>query len=171
MILLGKITAAHGIRGDVVVRTFTGDPAAIAGYGPLTDAQGGQPLRLTAVRVTDKGLVARIEGVKDRNGAEALKGRDLYVPRERLPEPEQGAYYHEDLIGLSAMTPAGQAIGRIVAVLNYGAGDILELQLTGQSRTELVPFTDAFVPTVDVGAGRVTVVLPATTEVDQDSGD
>lgn len=166
-ILLGEIGAAHGIRGDVMVRTFTVAPAAIADYGPLTDAAGGAPLKLKVLRVTPKGVVARIAGIADRNGAEALRGRKLYVLRAAMPEPEEDAFYHEDLVGLAAVDAAGAAIGKVVGVQNYGAGDLLEVRLAAGGGNELVPFTKAFVPQVDIAAGRVVVVM-AYAEVDGD---
>jgi 16S rRNA processing protein RimM len=105
-------------------------------------------------------VVARLEGVADRDAAEALKGVELYVARDRLPPAAEGEFYHADLVGLAAVDAAGKAIGTIVAVHNFGAGDLLEIKLSGASKTELVPFTDAFVPEVDIAARRVVVVLP-----------
>lgn len=160
LILLGQITGVHGIRGDVIVRTYTGDPASIAAYGPLTDKAGSRPLTLSVVRVSDKGVVARAKGVSDRNAAEALKGRELYVVRSKLPKTDEAEYYHADLIGLAAVTLEGADIGRIIAVQNYGAGDLLEIKMTGGGDTEFVPFTNACVPDVNISAGRVTVVMP-----------
>lgn len=158
-ILLGHISAAHGIRGEVLVKAHTGDPAAIASYGPLTDAQGKLPLKLKVLRVTPKGVVARVNGVADRNGAEALRGRELWVGREAMPEPEGDAFYHEDLIGLVAVDEAGAEIGIVIAVQNFGASDLLEIRKSGGRATELVPFTKAFVPTVDVAGQRVVVAM------------
>ena len=160
LILLGQITGVHGIRGDVIVRTYTGDPADIAAYGPLTDKLGARPLALSIVRVSDKGVVARVKGVSDRNAAEVLKGRELYVARAKLPKTDEAEYYHADLIGLAAVTPEGADLGRIIAVQNYGAGDLLEIKMTVGGDTTFVPFTNACVPDVDLSAGRVTVVMP-----------
>ncbi len=159
-ILLGQITGAHGIRGDILVRTFTGEPAAIAAYGPLTDAAGTKSFKLRIVRVTDKGVVARLDGVTDRNGAEAVRGQELYVERSKLPATDDTEYYHADLIGLAAEAPDGTLIGRVVAVQNFGAGDLLEIELTGGTATEYVQFTNANVPEVDLAAKRVVVVRP-----------
>lgn len=169
LILLGAIVGAHGIRGEVIVRTFTGAPEDIASYGALVDAKGGAPLELKIVRVTDKGVVARIKGVADRNGAEALKGRQLFVARAQLPVPDEGQYYHEDLVGLSAVAADGTVIGRIAAVLNFGAGDILDVTLKASGKSELVPFTNAFVPAIDLAARTATINLPhAAVEDDED---
>lgn len=157
-ILLGQITGAHGIRGDIIVRTFTADPDGIAAYGDLTDKSGLQPLSLKIVRVTDKGIVARVKGVSDRNGAEALKGRELYVLRSRLPEANDEEYYHADLIGLAAITADGAAYGKVIAVQNFGAGDLLEIRTRDGRDSEFIPFTNACVPIVDIKAQTVTVV-------------
>lgn len=156
-VLLGRITSAHGIRGEVAVLTFTGEPGAIADYGPLEDAEGRRQIELQVVRVTDKGVVARIKGIADRTGAEALKGLELWIARDRLPQPDSGEFYHADLIGLVAVGEAGQRIGEVVAVQNYGAGDLIEIRLAGSRRTELLPFTDAFVPEVDLALRRIVV--------------
>lgn len=158
-VLLGHISAAHGIRGEVLVKTHTVEAADIAGYGPLTDAEGKAPLALKVLRVTPKGVVARVAGISDRNGAEALRGRELWVAREAMPEPEQDAFYHEDLIGLTAVDEAGVALGTVVAVQNFGASDLLEIRKAGGRATEFVPFTKAFVPSIDVAARRIVVTL------------
>ncbi len=160
LILLGHIAGAHGIRGEVLVKTYTGAAEDIAAYGPLTDAAGKQSLKLKVVRVTPKGVIARVQGVADRNAAEALKGTALHVARTAMGEPEEGEYFYSDLIGLAAVAPDGTTIGTIKAVDNFGAGDLLEIALAGSGKTEFVAFTDANVPTVDIAAGRVVVVMP-----------
>lgn len=168
-ILLGVITGAHGIRGDVVVHTFAAEPEDVAAYGPLADTAGTRTFTLHVVRVTPKGgVIARVTGVADRNAAEALKGTELYVDRGKLPAAGDGEYYHSDLIGLAAVTPEGLPIGEIVTVQNYGAGDLLEIRLAGKTSTELIPFTDSFVPDVDLAARRVTIVLPEAAPQDED---
>jgi 16S rRNA processing protein RimM len=159
-ILLGRIGPAHGIRGEVVVQSFTADPADIASYGLLTDESGARSFRLRVMRVTPKGVVARVEGVADRTAAESLRGLDLYVARERLPRARKDEFYHADLIGLSAVSPEGTVLGHIVAVDNFGAGDLLEIRLAEQLQTIFVAFTQACVPEIDVEAGRVVVRLP-----------
>jgi 16S rRNA processing protein RimM len=159
-ILLGRIVSAHGIRGEVVIDSFTGAPEDIAAYGPL-DTEDGRKLAIKLVRTTPKGgVIARVAGVADRNGAEALRGTELYTRREQLPDPAEGEFYYEDLAGLPAYNETGERIGDVVAVQNYGAGDLLEVRLEGQRATELIPFTDAFVPIVDVAARRVVVIVP-----------
>lgn len=159
-VLLGRIATAHGIRGDVLVRSFAADPADIAAYGPLTDPAGARSFMLNVVRVTAKGVICRVAGVTDRNGAEALAGTDLYVDRDRLPPPADGEFYHVDLIGLAVVDPQGVPLGQVVSVQNFGSCDLLEIRLIDRAATELVALTDAFVPTIDVPGGRVVVRLP-----------
>ena len=160
-VLLGVITGSHVNSGDLLVRSYTGDPSDIAAYGPLSDVTASRSFKLKVVRVTPKGaVVARIVGVTDRNAAEALKGTELYVDRARLPAASEGEFYHSDLIGVAAIAPNGIRLGEIVAVQNYGAGDILEFKLDGRKETELIPFDDKYVPNVDVTAKRVTIVMP-----------
>lgn len=159
-ILLAEIVSVHGIRGEVVLRAHTADPAAVGAYGPLMDESGKRSFRIAAAKATNKGVIARLDGIATRNDAEALRGTKLYVPRDRLPPPDEGDYYHEDLVGLSAVAPDGSAIGTIVAVQNFGAGDLIEIRFAAGGQTEYVPFTDACVPTVDVAGGRAVVVLP-----------
>lgn len=166
-ILLGRIVAAHGIRGDVLVRTYTDTPEAIGSYGALTDADGRGSWKLRVVRVTAKGVVARLAGISDRNGAEALAGTDLYVARAQLPATEDGDFYRADLVGLAAVAPDGTEIGRIVGVHNFGAGDLIEVALGGSRRTELLPFTAAFVPEVDLARRIAVVELPIPSEDDE----
>ena len=169
-ILLGAITGAHGIRGEVVVRTFTGQPEDIAAYGPLSDAAGTQSLIVKVVRVTPKGVIARIAGIDDRNGAEALKGTELYVDRKRLPKTAEAEYYHADLIGLEARDASGTRIGEVINVANYGAGDLIEVRRPGVKETDLIPFTGACVPEVDVAGGYLVVVPPVLTGDEEPAG-
>jgi 16S rRNA processing protein RimM len=167
-VLLGRIAGAHGLRGEVIVHAFTASPGDIAAYGPLGDVAGAHSWRLTVVRVTDKGVIARLSGVTDRTAAEALKGTELWVERRSMPKPEDGEFYHADLVGLAAVAPDGATIGTVVGVHNFGAGDLLELRLPEGRRTELVPFTEAFVPEVDIAGGRIVVVMPAIEGTDPD---
>lgn len=166
-VLLGHISGAHGIKGDVLIKSHTAQPESIGNYGPLTDAGGVRRLDVRVLHVTGKGIVARIKGVSDRTAAEKLKGTELYADRRQLPEPEEGEFYHADLIGLAAVDAGGKAIGEIVAVHNFGAGDLIEIRLAGSRATELIPFTNAFVPSVDVAARIAEVVMPVMTETDE----
>jgi 16S rRNA processing protein RimM len=159
-VLLGAVTAAHGIRGEVKVKTFTETPDNLAAYGALT-TEDGRRLDVTSLRPT-KGdeAVAQFKGIADRNAAESLKGQGLYVAREALPEPEPGEFYLTDLIGLAAEDESGTVLGRVAAVHNFGAGDVLEVK-RDNGASEYVPFTDDAVPAVDIAGGRVVIVLPS----------
>lgn len=167
-ILLGAIAGAHGIRGDVVVKSFAEFAEDIAAYGPLHSKDGKRQFTLSVRSVTPKGVVAHIAGVNDRNAAEALRGTELYVDRSALPEAEDGEFYYADLIGLDAVGEDGAAVGRVVAIHNFGAGDLIEIALAGSGKTELIPFTDACVPEVDLAGRRVRVNLPVTSDEQED---
>ena len=163
MILMGAIIGAHGIKGEVKVKSFAGTPAAIAAYGALSDAKGGRCFDLALVGKATAGkdtLIARIAGIGDRTAAEALKGVELYVARDRLPRIDGDAeFYLADLIGLSAVDQQGAVLGRIVSVENYGAGDVLSIA-DGPQGAFNVAFTRALVPVVDVAASRAELALP-----------
>lgn len=158
-VLLGEIGAAQGLKGEVRIRSFTEDEAAIADYRPLED-EHGREVTIEALRVTPKALIARVKGVTTREGAEALTGTKLYVPRSRLPEREEEEWYHSELIGLAVLDRNGGTIGRVVAIQNFGAGDLLELTPASGGPTVLVPFTRDTVPEIDVEGGRLTLVPP-----------
>ena len=166
LILLGEIGAAHGIRGEVSIRTFTEDPADIAAYGPLSDKSGARTFTIAGLRVTSKAVIARIKGVDDRTAAEKLRNTKLYVKRRRLPELEPGSFYHEDLAGLTAIDEAGGVLGTVAGVVNYGAGDLIEVARPGERDTLLVPFTNKAVPHIDLAAGIVTIIAPDFAEAD-----
>ena len=164
LVLMGAILGAHGIKGEVKVKSFTANPAAIAEYGPLTDTKHKRSFDLSVVGTADAAkaiLIARIAGITDRNAAEALKGVELFVDRARLPAPKDPEeYYLADLIGLGAFDAKGGKLGEVVSVDNYGAGDLL-LVVPESGEGFVVPFTKAFVPVVDVKGGRVVLDLPA----------
>ena len=175
-VLVGHVGAAHGIRGEVRVKSFTDPVDALADYGPL---DAGDGLRLTIDRMRDQGtmLVVKFREIADRTAAERLTNCDLSIPRSALPEPEdEETFYHADLIGLAVVDAAGEGIGEIVAVADYGAGDLLEIR-PAAGKTFHLPFTRACVPTVDVAGGRVVAVLPegllaeAKPEPGEDGGD
>jgi 16S rRNA processing protein RimM len=176
MILVAQFGAAHGIKGEVRLKAYTQDPMAVADYGPLIAADGRrfeiEAMRPAAGSSSPDMLVVRIKGVSDRNAAEALNRLELSVPKDALPPAEEGEYYHADLIGLRAETPSGTILGTVVAVPNYGAGDLLEIA-PATGNTILVPFTDAVVPEVDIAEGRVVVDPPRglLDEVDEEEGD
>lgn len=147
------------MRGAVKLWTFTEDPLAVQNYGPLTTKDGARQFEISSVREARDHLVATFKGIADRNDAEKLNGIELYVPRENLPATDDGEYYHADLIGLAAVNAADEPLGRVVAIHNFGAGDIIEIAPpTGM--TLLLPFTNAVVPTVDIAGGRVVIELP-----------
>jgi len=161
-LLLGVIAGARGIKGEVKVKTFTEVPEDIANYGPLEDASGANSFALKTVGVS-KGLpVVRIKGITDRNQAEALKGTELYVSRDKLPEvKEENEYYHADLIGLQAVFKDGTGFGKVLRLHGFGAGDMLEILPDGKAEKAsiLVPFTMEMVPEVNIEAGQVILDL------------
>jgi 16S rRNA processing protein RimM len=163
-ICLGQIGAPHGVRGEVRLRSFTADPQAIAGYGPL-ETEDGCVVQIESLRHAKDHFVARLAGIADRDAAGRLTNVKLYVLRERLPAPDQpDEFYHADLIGLAAVDPAGEKLGTVVAIHNFGAGDLLELRPTEGRVTQMLPFDATTVPVVDLAAGRLVVVAP---EMDQ----
>jgi 16S rRNA processing protein RimM len=136
----------------------------IGAYGPVMDESGGRSFRLSHVRAPggaagDSVVIARLDGVTDRNGAEALRGLRLYVSRDALPPAEPDEYYHHDLVGLAVALRSGERLGTIAAVHNFGAGDLLEVARDG-AESVMVPFTDPIVPIVDLAAGRVVIDPP-----------
>jgi 16S rRNA processing protein RimM len=158
-VLLGEIGAAQGLKGEVRLRSYTEEPSAIARYGALQDERG-RVIEIEQVRVMPKALIARIKGVGTREGAEALARTKLYIPRARLPERETDEWYHADLIGLAAVGEDGVVIGKVVAVQNFGAGDLIEIEPADGGATVLVPFTRETVPEVDVEGGHLTLAPP-----------
>lgn len=158
-VCVAAVAAAHGVRGALKLRCFTEVPENVAAYGPVCDEHGRELFALEVIGEAKGGVLARASGVTTREAAEALRGTRLYVPRSRLPATEEDEFYHEDLVGLAAWDPAGRELGRVVAVLNFGAGDVLEIA-TPEGQSELLPFTRAVVPEIDLAAGRLTVVPP-----------
>ena len=159
-VCVARIGAAHGVRGDVKLWSFTQDPAAIADFGPLRTLDG-RSIEILSMRPAKDFFVARLKGVADRDAAERLRNVELYVERARLAKPSASdEFYHTDLIGLAAVDRGGERIGTVVAVHNFGAGDLLELKLDTDRETLLIPFTEATVPEIDVAQGRVVIELP-----------
>jgi 16S rRNA processing protein RimM len=151
------------VRGEVRIKAFTENPRAIGRYGPVEDESGTRRFKVT-VRGETKGLViARLDGVADRNQAEALKGLRLYVPREKLPKPKRGEWYVADLIGLAAVDMGGTPLGRVKSVQNFGAGDVIEIG-RDDGTSEFLPFSKQVVPEVDIEGGRVVIDPPEETE-------
>ncbi len=168
LVCVARIGAAHGVRGAVKLWTFTEDPFAVKDYGPLTTRDGTRRFEVTSAREAKGHLVATFKGIATRDEAERLNGLELYVARERLPQTEDDEYYHADLIGLAAVTSGGEPLGKVVAIHNFGAGDIIEIA-PPKGATMLLPFSNAVVPTVDIAGGRVVIDLPA--EIEGDSPD
>ena len=168
VICVARIGAAHGVRGAVKLWTFTEDPLAVKHYGPLATKDGTRQFEVTHAREAKGHLVATLKGIATRDEAERLNGVELYIARDQLPEIDADEYYHADLIGLAAVTAADAPIGRVIAIHNFGAGDIIEIAPPHGS-TMLLPFTNAVVPTVDLAGGRVVIELPE--EVDGDEPD
>jgi 16S rRNA processing protein RimM len=164
-VCVARIGAAHGVRGAVKLWTFTEDPFAVKRYGPLSTKDGARQFEIASAREAKGHLVAQFKGVTTRDEAERLNGIELYVPRQKLPATDEDEYYHADLIGLAAVTMADEPLGRVVAIHNFGAGDILEIA-PPQGATMLLPFTNAVVPTVDIAGGRVLIELPREVEGD-----
>ncbi len=173
LVLLGAVASPHGVKGLVKIKPFTERPEDLTAYGPLTDESGQRRLAVTLKGRAGELLMAAIEGVATREAAERLKGTRLYVPRSALPPPAPGQYYLADLEGLAAVDAAGQAVGRVERVIDYGAGTVLEIRRTDGGEL-LLPFADQYVPTVDLAAGTLTVVEPEEVEapaLDEDQGE
>jgi 16S rRNA processing protein RimM len=154
-IQLAVIGAAHGIKGEVRVKTFTRNPLSLGGYGPLY-ARDGRAFEILDIRPQGTVVVVRLKGVNDRNAAEALTGTALFVDRSALPEDlDDEEFYHADLVGLDVRDTVGDVIGRVTAIHNYGGGDILELALADGD--VLIPFTKAAVPVVSVASRSITI--------------
>ncbi len=167
-IRVARIGAAHGIRGEVKLWSFTEDPLAVTNYGPLETEDGKRQFEIEAARPAKDHLVARIAGIGDRNAAETLRNTDLYVPRERLPPIEEAdTFYHADLVGLAAVSEDGAALGTVTAIHNFGAGDVIEIAPAG-GQTLLLPFNETTVPSIDLKAGRIIVVPPAVIEAKEE---
>jgi 16S rRNA processing protein RimM len=170
LVLMAVIGAAHGIKGELRVKTFTGDPLALGSYGPLI-AKDGRRFDLLDVRPQGTVVVARFKGVRDRSAAEALTGIELFVDRGALAvELDEEEFYHTDLVGLSVIDEQEGEIGKVAAVHNFGAGDILEINGPGLKGV-LVPFTKAAVPTVDLAARTIRIDTVAAGLAGDEDGD
>jgi 16S rRNA processing protein RimM len=170
-ICVARIGAAHGVRGAVKLWTFTEDPLAVTRYGPLATKDGLRQLELAQAREAKGHLVVTFKGVTTRNEAERLNGLELYVARNKLPATDEDEYYHADLIGLAAITTMGEPLGKVIAIHNFGAGDIIEIAPPAGT-TIMLPFSNAVVPTVDITGGLVTIALPEEIEGgDEESAD
>jgi 16S rRNA processing protein RimM len=165
-VCVARIGAAHGVRGAVKLWTFTEDPFAVTRYGPLFTKDGARAFEVAHAREGKGHLVATLRGVTTRDEAERLNGIELYVAREKLPATDDDEYYHADLIGLAAVTTADAPLGKVIAIHNFGAGDIIEIA-PPSGATMLLPFSNAVVPTVDIAGGRVVIELPDEVQGDE----
>jgi len=172
LVLVGIFGAAHGVRGEVRLKSYTGDPMAIADYPRLTDESGKTKFKIVSARpVKDDILVARVDGIADRTAAEKLTNISIYMPRADLPPADEEEFYHADLIGLRAETRDGVLIGTIANVLNFGAGDILDVR-PELGDNLLLPFTKKVVPIVEIANRRVIVDMPDEVIVrEEDAGE
>lgn len=159
-VCVGAFAGAHGVRGQVKLKSFTEDPAAIGTYRPLTDETGERVFQLQLVGIAKDGFLARVDGIHDRNAAEALQGTRIYAPRDALPPPDPDEFYHADLLGMAVEQLDGTPYGTVRAVHNFGAGDVLEIE-RNQGASIMLPFTQAVVPTLDFAGRRVVVNPPA----------
>ena len=159
-VCVGAIAGSFGVRGEVRLKSFCAEPEAIADYGPLASEDGAATWDVRLTRPVKAGFAARLSGVATKEAADALKGVRLYAPRDRLPDLPDDEFYHADLIGLEVVDTGGAVLGRVKAVLNHGAGDLLEVAGKGLKQPVLLPFTKAAVPTVDLSAGRVVADPP-----------
>lgn len=158
-VLMAKIGAAHGIRGEVRVKPFGDDPLSFADYGVLTSKDGATSFEVEKARVQKTVVVTKFRNVNDRNRAEELNGVELYIDRDQLPEPEEDEFYYSDLNGLAVVDQNGNNLGKIVAVQDFGAGDLLEIR-PKRGRTFYIPFTRDFVPDISLSEGLITAQLP-----------
>ena len=159
-VCVGAIAGSFGVKGEVRLKSFCAEPDAIATYGPLTSEDGARSFDVRITRPVKNGFAARLSGVGTKDAADALRGVRLYAPRDTLPELVDDEYYYTDLIGLIVLDTGGTELGRVKAVLNHGASDLLEIAGKNLKQPVLLPFTQAAVPTVDVASGRIIADPP-----------
>jgi 16S rRNA processing protein RimM len=165
LILMGVFGAPQGVRGEIRVKSLTSEPGAIGAYGPLTDKRGTRAFAFESLRpLKDDMLVARLAGVSTRDAAETLKKVELFARRDQLPPPSEDEFYYDDLVGLEAVDAAGAPLGRVVSLMNYGAGDVLEIAPAQGGETLLLPFTKRVAPHIDFDAGRIVIEPPREAE-------
>ena len=169
-VCIGAITGVRGLRGEVRIKSFTADPEDIGSYGPVSTEDGERSFEVHVTARAKGQIIARLDGIDDRDAAEALKGTQLYVSKSELPEPGDGVYFHADLVGLRAFTPDGSSLGIVKAVHNFGAGDVIEIAGDGEDGKDglMVPFTQSAVPEVDLKGGRMVVDAPIVLETSRD---
>jgi 16S rRNA processing protein RimM len=164
-IRVARIGAAHGVRGEVKLWSFTQDPMAVADYGPLETEDGAQRFEIETLRPAKDFMVARLKGVADRDAATKLCNLELFIARDKLPPIEEDeTYYHADLVGMAAITPEGVPLGNVTAIHNFGAGDLIEIAASAGGEPLLLPFTESVVTNIDTTLRQITIVLPSVIE-------
>ncbi len=166
-LVVGVVTGAHGVRGQLRVKSFTADPADLTAYGPLTDASGAVTYDLVLKGEVKGQLIATLAGCTDRNRAEALRGTEFHLDRDLLPEAEEEEFYHADLIGLVAKNAEGADIGLVRAVFDFGSGDMLEV-VAADGTVTLYPFTAEVVPKIELASGSLTILPPVEIVADDE---
>ena len=159
MVCVGAFAGAFGVHGEVRLKSFTAEPEAIAGYGPLA-SEDGTTYDVVITRGIKAGFAARVSGISSKEAADDLRGTRLYVARERLPSLPDDEFYHSDLIGLNVFDTGGEKLGIIKSVHDHGAGDLLDVHGPGLKNGVLMPFTKEAVPTVDLKGGRIVIDPP-----------
>ncbi|MFT3688029.1 ribosome maturation factor RimM [Paenirhodobacter sp.] len=163
-VCVGAIAGAFGVKGEVRLKSFCSTPEDIAAYGPLWTEDGARSFTVTLTRPVTGGLGARLSGVATKEDGDALRGVTLWADRTRLPSLPDDEFYHADLIGMEVFDTGGAPLGKVRAIQNFGASDILEIFVPGRRTTLLLPFTRAVVPTVDLKARRIVADPPEETE-------
>ena len=162
-VLLAAVIGAQGLKGAVKAKIFIADPDALVRYGVLHDAKG-RTYEITAFRSAKPGeAVISFKGIADRHAAEALKGTELFVARGALPATQEDEFYHADLIGLEAFDSEGRLVGKVSAIHNFGAGDVIEIA-RGDGNEVLLAFTRETVPQIDIAGGRIQIAVPEDDE-------
>ena len=161
-VLIGVVLGAHGLKGEVKVKTFTDTPDSLGAYGPVFAGDGRQfVIAGTRLAKADE-VIVQLKGISDRNAAESLKGQRLFIPRAALPPPEDEEFYHVDLIGLAVEDASGASLGRVRGIHNFGAGDVVEIE-AAEGSTSFIPFTREAVPVVDIAGKRIVANPPRDT--------
>jgi len=163
LILVGHVAGGFGVKGEVRITAYTADPLALTEYGPLLRADGSHGLTVTAARATKDGVVGRAKEIATKEQADALRNLKLYVPRDRFPEPEEDEFYLADLVGLEARDPEGVALGKVKAVIYFGADDMLEITPSAGGQTWYLPFTKEAAPELHIADGWLLAVRPTET--------
>lgn len=167
---MAVIGAPHGVKGEVRVKTFTGDPLALGDYGPLRSADG-RTFTVAAIRPAKTVVVVRFREIASREAAEAATGTELFIDRSALPDDlDDDEFYHADLIGLAVRDETGSSIGKVAAIQNFGGGDIVEVALAGR-RTVMIPFTLAAIPEISVRGGFIRIDSAGAGLVEEGDGE